>query len=821
MQSNFPTPISLIPKKYHHHHQSLCKIVSCANNHSSSSSSSSEKKHGFKLLGHSLSDIKYKLNDFDSSSAQDALNIWVSKTTNFFNEVTSPLLKNTQDKKPTTGNTYELDDMGEFFLAEQTIDSRTPGGDLSLAAIVSIEQFSRMNGLTGKKMQRIYKALVPSYVYNDARNLVEYCCFRFLSRDSSEVHPCLKEPAFQRLVFVTMLAWEHPYTNKYESHGEKASFQVHFSRKLVGEEAFVRIAPAISGLADMPTAHNLFKALAGGQKSISFDVWSKYIGELLKVYEGRKSYHLEEAPQISAERILCLGIGRKRPVLKWENNVAWPGKLTLTNKALYYEAIGLKGQTNAIRMDLTRRASRVQKTRVGPFGSDLFDSAISVTCGPESKPWVLEFVDLGGEMRRDVWYAFIKEVISLYQFIRDFGPKENDPFIKHVYGAQNGNARATAYAINGIARLQALQFSKKLLDEPTKLVQFSYLQNAPYGDIVCQTLAVNCWGGQLTKRLREIEFDKNDGSDIYSSHVYDIDGGVYLKKWMRHSSWTSNASVSFWKNTFVKQALVLSKNLVVADKSLVEKAAVACRVKYAEVEKTQATIDAAMIEGIPSNIDLFKELVLPLTVVANNFGKLRRWERPHLTASFLAFVYALIYRNLLSYVFPVTLMVLATSMLVLKGLKDQGRLGRTFGKVTIRDQPPSNTIDKIIAVKEAMRDLEKLMQNINVSLLKIRTILLAGQPQITTEVAMVLLLGSTILLTVPFKYVVSFLILDLFTQELKFRKEMVVRLKSFLKARWDTVPAAPVSVLSFNSSTNSEREKDIKNLPKLERTENR
>lgn len=50
----------------------------------------------------------------------------------------------------------------------------------------------RMNGLTGKKMQRIFKALVPQYVSNDARNLVEYCCFRFLSRDSSEIHPCLK-----------------------------------------------------------------------------------------------------------------------------------------------------------------------------------------------------------------------------------------------------------------------------------------------------------------------------------------------------------------------------------------------------------------------------------------------------------------------------------------------------------------------------------------------------------------------------------------------------------------------------------------------------
>lgn len=76
------------------------------------------------------------------------------------------------------------------------------------------------------------------------------------------------------------------------------------------------------------------------------------------------------------------------------------------------------------------------------------------------------------------------------------------------------------------------------------------------------------------------------------------------------------------------------------------------------------------------------------------------------------------------------LIVLATSMLTLKGLKEQGRLGRSFGKVTIRDQPPSNTIQKIIAVKDAMRDMEHYLQNLNVTLLKFRTILLAGQPQV-------------------------------------------------------------------------------------------
>lgn len=53
-------------------------------------------------------------------------------------------------------------------------------------------------------------------------------------------------------------------------------------RKLVGEEAFVRIAPAVSGVADRPTAHNLFKALAGDERGISLSLWCTYVNELLK-----------------------------------------------------------------------------------------------------------------------------------------------------------------------------------------------------------------------------------------------------------------------------------------------------------------------------------------------------------------------------------------------------------------------------------------------------------------------------------------------------------------------------------------------------------
>ncbi|XVF00723.1 hypothetical protein REPUB_Repub04eG0026000 [Reevesia pubescens] len=736
-----------------------------------------------------------------TDAVQERINSWLSKTQHFLTEVTLPLVKTGQSGKPDPGNEIDTQDMEDIFLGEQTIPSTMPNGNLSLAAIVSIEQFSRMNGLTGKKMQKIFKALVPKPVYDDARNLVEYCCFRFLSRDASDLHPCLKEPAFQRLIFITMLAWENPYRDKDDLHAH-ASTKAYFQGKLVGEEAFTRIAPAISGVADRPTVHNLFKALAGDEQGISLRVWLTYIDELLKVHEGRSSYQIREYPQLSEERILCIGSSRKRPVLKWENNMAWPGKLTLTDKALYFEAVRFQEKKDAIRLDLTEHV-QVKKVKVGPFNTEIFDSGVAVSSGPGSQTWVLEFVDLGGELRRDVWHAFISEIITLHKFISEYGPDDGDQSLFQVLGSHKGKEKATTGAINGIARLQALQFMRKLLDDPIKLVQFSFLQNAPHGDVVFQTLAINYWGGPLVSKVSDAGYEQAQGmrnsEEVFeiSDHVFDIDGSVYLRKWMRSPSWGSSASIGFWKQSSIRQAVVLNKNLVVADETLVERAAAICKQKHLTVEKTQATIDAAKLEGIPSNIDLIKELILPFTITARNFEKLRRWEEPHLTLSFLAFAYTTIFRNLLSYVFPMALIVLATGMLTLKGLKEQGRLGRSFGKVTIRDQPPSNTIQKIIALKDAMRDVEHYLQNLNVTLLKLRTILLAGQPQITTEVALVLLSSATILLIVPFKYVLAFLLCDLFTQELKFRREMVKRFLSFLRERWLTVPAAPVLVLPF------------------------
>ncbi|RLN03074.1 uncharacterized protein C2845_PM13G14550 [Panicum miliaceum] len=754
---------------------------------------------------------KWKLPDVDTGAVRERVRSWMSVARGAIADAAHAARERASHKEdPEAGKKKQrkevaVEEQALVTVPEVTVEPRVAQGWLSLDAIVSIEQFARLNGLTGRQVQRIFEALAPKHLHNDAQSLVEYSCFRYLSRDNSDFHSNLKELAFQKLVFVTMLAWEDPYKEDDSPLSSLDNYSV--LGRLVGEDAFVRIAPAVAGVADVSTAHHLFRALVGAEKGLSFDLWTTYLAELLKVHHGRQTHQMGDN-FLSDEQVLCIGSSKKRPVLKWEENTAWPGNLTLTDKALYFEAIGLSGTKKPMRLDLTDQNSRVEKAKVGPFGSKLFDSAVTVSSGSTSDKWTLEFVDFSGEMRRDVWLAFISEIISVYGFIREYGPGD-DPANHHVYGAHKGKKRAVSSAAHSIARLQSLQFIRRLYEDPAKLVQFSYLSNAPFGDVVLQTLAVKFWGGPLVTKAKSANHrspqwhrSSEDPSSGHA-HVYDIDGSVYLRKWMTSPSWASSHSANFWRNSSVKHGVILSKSLVVGDKNLVEKAMVNCKEKSKVVERTQATIVAATIEGIPSNIDLFKELMLPFAIMAENFKKLQRWENPRSTICCLLLVHTVIFRNMLSYVFPFTLMMMALSMLAMKGLKEQGRLGRSFGKVTIRDQPPSNTIQKILALKEAMASVENYLQNLNVSLLKIRTIFLAGQPEVTTQVALVLLASSAVLLVFPFKYVLAFFTFDLFTRELEFRREMVRAFMNFLKERWESIHAAPVVVLPYEGAESS------------------
>lgn len=58
---------------------------------------------------------------------------------------------------------------------------------------------------------------------------------------------------------------------------------------------------------------------------------------MFRVHQCRKSSDNQASLQLSSEEILCVESSRKQPVMKLEKNIARPGKLILTSKALYFE----------------------------------------------------------------------------------------------------------------------------------------------------------------------------------------------------------------------------------------------------------------------------------------------------------------------------------------------------------------------------------------------------------------------------------------------------------------------------------------------------
>ncbi|KMZ64558.1 hypothetical protein ZOSMA_35G00130 [Zostera marina] len=171
----------------------------------------------------------------DKDVVREKMSSWLVKARGMFKDVASPLVNSPQGRSLgiaaiDSDDGTEIENVIKLFLktSEVTLNRKTPTGYLSPAAVLSIEQFGRMNGLTGRKIQQIYEDVAPEHIRYDARSLVEYACFRYLSKDRSIIRASLKDIAFQRLIFIAMLAWQQPYTKDGDLHTslEKLSFQL-------------------------------------------------------------------------------------------------------------------------------------------------------------------------------------------------------------------------------------------------------------------------------------------------------------------------------------------------------------------------------------------------------------------------------------------------------------------------------------------------------------------------------------------------------------------------------------------------------------------
>lgn len=148
----------------------------------------------------------------------------------------------------------------------------------------------------------------------------------------------LADKKFRRLTYDMMVAWESPAASNLPS------LNMVDENVSVGAEAFSCIAPAVPIIANVIICKNLFEVLStstGGR--LQFPVYDKSLSALERAMRRLKSQTdsscLSAVRSLRGEKVLEVdGKITSQLVLEHVGRSIWPGRLSLTDHALYFEA---------------------------------------------------------------------------------------------------------------------------------------------------------------------------------------------------------------------------------------------------------------------------------------------------------------------------------------------------------------------------------------------------------------------------------------------------------------------------------------------------
>ncbi|XP_062117135.1 uncharacterized protein LOC133830994 isoform X4 [Humulus lupulus] len=556
-----------------------------------------------------------------------------------------------------------------------------------------------------------------------------------------------------------MVAWEAPDADSQPSVN-KLDEDIS-----IGIEAFSRIAPAVPIIANVIISENLFEVLTtstGGR--LQFSIYDKYLSGLERAI--RKMRTQSESSLLSAirlsngEKILEMdGTVTTQPVLEHVGISTWPGRLTLTDHALYFEALRVVSYDKAKRYDLSDDLKQIVKPELtGPWGTRLFDKAVFYKSISLSEPVVIEFPELKGHTRRDYWLAIIREILYVHRFINKF----------QIKGVKRDEA--VSKAVLGILRLQAIQdISSAIPLLYESLLMFNLCDQLPGGDLILETLA-------NMSSLKEIDrMNKSkSGSGMYSISALDM---------VSNLGFVFNTS----SNNPNEDGLVVGE-ITVGEMTSLERAVKESKNDYEKVVVAQQTIDGVKVEGIDTNLAVMKELLFPMMELGKCLHSLVYWEDPLMSLGFCSLFTYIIFRQWLGYTFALMLIFTAIFMVLTRFCSQWNPVD----EVKVLAPPPMNTMEQLLAVQNAISQAEEFIQGGNIVLLKLRALLLVIFPQASEKFAIALLLVALVFALLPSKYVVLFLFLEAFTRYSPPRKASTERWMRRLREWWFSIPAAPV-----------------------------
>ncbi|KAL3512243.1 hypothetical protein ACH5RR_024960 [Cinchona calisaya] len=632
--------------------------------------------------------------------------------------------------------------------------------ELSSVANVVVRRCSKILGIAMEQLRENFDEEASDALKHPsqyARNFLEYCSFRALAL-STQVSGYLEDKRFRRLTFDMMLAWEFPAASSqpFLSMDEDVS---------VALDAFCRIAPAVPIIADVIVCHKLFEVLSASSSGrLQFSVYDKYLGALERAIRKLKSQSesslLSTVRSARGEKIVELdGTVTTQPVLEHVGISTWPGRLTLTDHALYFEALRVVSYDKAKIYDLSDDLKQVVRPELtGPWGTRIFDKAVFYKSISISEPVIMEFPELKGHTRRDYWLAIIREVLYAHRFIHKF----------QITGIQRDEALLRA--IFGILRVQALkEISSTIPLCFDSLLVFNICDQLPGGDLILETLA-------NMSTMRELERTNSGRS---RSGMYSVSA----------STMASALGVMFGTSSPVPSPVgLLVGEIAVGEMTPLEKAVMESRSSYKKVVDAQATVDGVRVDGIDTNLAVMMELLSPIMELANWLQSLAYWEDPLKSTAFcLAFTY-IICRGWLGYIF-VLLFIFLAGFLVLTRWFNQGK---PVDELKVIAPPAKNAMEQLLAVQNAISQAEELLQDGNIVLLKIRGLLLAIFPQASEKFACALLVMALLPALLPSRYILLLAFLELFTRYSPLRRASTERWTRRLREWWFSLPAAPV-----------------------------
>ncbi|KAG6750795.1 hypothetical protein POTOM_045310 [Populus tomentosa] len=577
-----------------------------------------------------------------------------------------------------------------------------------------IHRCAQKLGISVEKLVEEFEAGWKQEIGDYSRKLLEFCCSKALTVECPHIQEKIIDGSFSRLTFDMMLAWEMPTSQDEESYMEQVG-KGREDRKLpanvpeeqddiplfytdlmpllvneepsIGEDAFVWLGSLVPLVVDVVNGRFAFETLtAPTGHRLFFPGYKKFLQEIDKCIKHLQKHAKPKGVELADDEFILHveGTASSQRVVRHVGGTSWPGRLTLTNYALYFEAMGVITYDDALKIDLSKNISHtVKPAATGPWGAPLFDKAIIYESPEFSEGIVLEFPEMTSSTRRDHWLALVKEVMLMHQFLSSYN-------VECPIQAWEMHART----ISGIIRLHAARELLRISPpSPTKFLIFALFDELPKGDYVLE---------QLAESLKKV----NSGHPCSACSI------------LR----TMNMSQSVLPGVEVE---AVGKECTSASgqddiPSSLESAINQVREEAKEVEIAKATTEVLKEDGIGESATVLMELLKPLENVVPWFQDVISWRRPSTTLTMIVASLVIIYKEWVGKSIAAGLLSLVLKMILARHGRSQDKCNEV---VVCSGSNQKTTMESIVAAQFGLKNVHEMMQLANISILKIQSLI--------------------------------------------------------------------------------------------------